>query len=78
MVVPLGHPANRWPQATVVVDARANQGQAGMAGVEFVVALLKDESLHIFTCQVSFQDRRILQYFYLDLNKLIATLQQFH
>jgi hypothetical protein len=47
-----------------VIDARANQGQAGVAGIEFVVALLKDKSLHVFTCQVSFQDRRILQYFY--------------
>jgi hypothetical protein len=48
----------------VAVDARAGQGQAGVAGVEFVVALLDDQSLHVFTCQVSFLDRRILINFY--------------
>ena len=49
---------------TVAVDARAGQGQAGVAGVEFVVALLDDESLHVCTCQVSFLDRCILINFY--------------
>ena len=57
-------PAHLPPQVAVTVDARAGQGQAGVAGVEFVVALLEDKPLHVFTCQVSFQDRRILQYFY--------------
>ena len=47
-------------QVAVAIDARAGQGQAGVAGVEFVVALLDDQSLHVFTCQVSFLDRRIL------------------
>ena len=53
-------PAHLPPQVAVAVDARAGQGQAGVAGVEFVVALLDDPSLHVFTCQVSFLDRRIL------------------
>jgi hypothetical protein len=35
-----------------------------VAGVEFVVALLEDKSLHVFTCQVSFLDRCILQNIY--------------
>ena len=57
-------PAHLPPQVAVAVDARAGQGQAGVAGVEFVVALLDDQSLHVFTCQVSFLDRRILINFY--------------
>ena len=54
VIAPLAHAAKSSPQVTVVIDARANQSQAGVAGVEFVVALLEDEPLHIFTCQVGF------------------------
>ena len=57
-------PAHLPPQVAVAVDARAGQGQAGVAGVEFVVALLDDQSLHVCTCQVSFLDRCILINFY--------------
>ena len=53
-------PAHLPPQVAVAVDARASQGQAGVAGIESVVALLEDQSLHVFTCQVSFLDRCIL------------------
>ena len=57
---------------------RANQAQAGVAGVKFVVALFDDQSLHVFTCQVSFLDRYILINFYLNFNILIASLATFY
>jgi hypothetical protein len=62
------------PQVTGVVDAGADQWQAGVAGGEFVVALLEDQSLHVCTCQVSFWDRRILINFIRNFNVLIVLL----
>ena len=59
-------------QVAVAVDTGANQAQAGVAGVKFAVALLDDQSLHVFTCQVSFFDRYILINFYLNFNILIV------
>ena len=56
----------------MAVDTGANQAQAGVAGVKFAVALLDDQSLHVFTCQVSFFDRYILINFYLNFNILIV------
>jgi hypothetical protein len=42
-----------------------------VAGVELFVALLQDDSLHVFTCRVSFSYRLILQYFYKNFKELI-------
>ena len=73
-----GQAAHPWPQIAVTVDACADQGQAGVAGVEFVVALLEDQSLHVFTCQGSFRDRCILQNFYRNFSILNAYLTNFY
>ncbi len=40
-----------------MVDARTDQSQPEVAGVEFVTTLFQDHSLHIFTRQVTFKDR---------------------
>ena len=46
--------------------------QGGVVGVEFVVALIEDQSLHVCTCQVSFRGGCILINFY--LNFIILTV----
>jgi hypothetical protein len=66
------------PQVAGAVDTGADQRQAGVAGVEFVVALLEEHSLHICTCQVSFWDRRLLVNFYQNFNELIVLLTIFY
>jgi hypothetical protein len=70
VIAPLGYPADIPAQVAVPVDAGAGQGQPGVAGVEFFAALFEDQSLHVFTCRVSFWDRWILQYFYKNFNIL--------
>ena len=67
----------------MAVDARAGQCQAGVAGVEFVVALLDDESLHVCTCQVSFFgqvyiDKFLLKFQYIDCIFRHFLLMDFH
>ena len=71
MIAPFGHLADMPAKVAVPVDAGAGQGEPGVAGVEFFAALFEDQSFHVFTCRVSFYDRRILQYFYLNFNNLI-------
>ena len=70
MIAPLGHPADIPAKVAVPVDAGTGQGQPGVAGVEFFAALFEDQSFHVFTCRVSFRDRWILQYFYINFNIL--------
>jgi len=40
----------RDPEVAVAVAAGADQGQTEVAGVEFVIAMLKNQSLHVCTC----------------------------
>jgi hypothetical protein len=63
MIAALGHPADRPAKVAVPVDAGTGQGQPGVAGVEFFAALFEYQSFHVFTCRVSFPDKRILNYF---------------
>jgi len=65
-------------KVAVPVDTGTDQGQAGVAGVKFFVALLEDKSLHVITCRVRFWDRCIQQYFYRKINNLSVKLLQFH
>jgi len=72
-VIAPGHlPADPASQLAVSVDAGSNQGQPGMAGIEFAVALLQNESFHHRSCRVNFFDRPALQYFSNNFNMLIS------
>ena len=41
----------------MLATSYADQSQARMTGVEFLAALLQEQSLHLCTCRVSFRDR---------------------
>jgi hypothetical protein len=72
LVLPSGHfSGNLRRQVAEAVDAQPDQGQARVACVEFIARLFKNKTFHLFTCQVSFYDRGILQNFVKKINILI-------
>ena len=78
VIAPLGHLADIPAQVAVPVDAGAGQGQPGVAGVEFFAALFEDQSFHVFTCRVSFRDRRILHFLCINFNILSGKMTSFY